>query len=113
MNEYKFRRKVAKLNSRSLCPLALSGALGTLHKAPVDVDFLSEDFRVVHRFFGGERLLVGLIFDECVALEEAGTTIEIQVNVFDVAKLAELLLDVVLVSLLVNGGDEQDPAFDS
>lgn len=63
-----------------LClPLAssLAGSLRPLDETPVDADLLSEYFSVVHRFLGRERLLVGLVLDECVALEEASSTVEI------------------------------------
>ena len=87
-------------------------SLWSFHETPIDVDFLSEDFCSIHCFFGSECLLVCLVFDQSVAFQETGTSIEVQMNVFDVAKLAELFLYVIFMSLFVNGSDEQNPTLD-
>lgn len=53
-----------------------------------------------------------LILDQSVSLEETRSSVQVQVNVLNVSELAELLLDVVLLRLLVNVRDEQDPTLD-
>lgn len=54
-----------------------------------------------------------LVLDQSVSLEETCPPVQIQVDVLDVAELAELLLNVVLLRLLVDVRDEQNPALDS
>lgn len=98
-------------------PATLLGALlrplRALHKAPVDGDCLAEDLGTVQRLLGRQRLLVRLVLDQSVALQEARPSVQVQVDVLNVAKLTELLLDVVLLRLLVDVRDEQNPALDS
>ena len=46
-------------------------------------------------------------------LDETGAPIEVEVQVLDVAKVAEFVVDVVLLRLLVQARDEDDPPLDS
>ncbi len=83
-----------------------------LDKGPFDADVLPEQVRLVKLLFGRQRLFVRLELDEGVTFEKTGSTIQVQVEVLDVAVLGELVVNVVLLRLLVNPGDEEDPAFD-
>lgn len=50
--------------------------------------------------------------EECrTDLEKAGTTVEVEMDVLNLAELGESVVDVLLLRLLVHVGDEQDPAF--
>jgi len=55
---------------------------------------------------------VRLVLDEGIALGEPSASVKVQVDVLNLAVVAELLLDLVLLRFLVDGGDEQDPALD-
>jgi hypothetical protein len=86
--------------------------LWPLHEAPVHRDLLLQNQRVVQRLLGGQRLFERLIFDQGVAFQETGSPVQIQMDVLDVSVVGELFVDVVLLGLLVDRCDEQDPALD-
>lgn len=106
-----------KAGTRSLpLPASLFGPLlrplGSLDETPVDGNRLSENLSSVQSLLGSQRLFVGLEFHQRVSLEESRSSVQIQVDVLDVAEFAELLLDVVLLGLLVDVRDEQNPTLD-
>lgn len=105
-----------KIHTERLLSLSIAGfarALRPFHESPIDVNLLPENVGSIHSFLGSEGLLVRLVLDQSVSLQESGAAVEIHVDVFDVAELAELLLDVIFMGFLVDGGDEQDPSFNS
>jgi len=93
------------------CSTAAATARSCL-KGPVDLDLLPHDrlpIHVVNRTLG---LLLAHELDKRVALDEAGSTVQVEVHVFDVAKVAKLVVDVVLLRLLVQSRDEDNPTLD-
>lgn len=88
--------------SLATSPLRLLDFLWPLHETPVHRNRLVQNGTSIQSVPGRTRLLVRLVLDECVALEEAGAPIQIQVDVLDVAVLAKLLLDVVFLRLFVD-----------
>ena len=47
-----------------------------------------------------------------VALDETGTPIKVQVQILDLTKVSKLVMDVILLSLLMQASDADDPALD-
>eukprot|EP00421_Protoceratium_reticulatum_P004408 CAMPEP_0168364660 /NCGR_PEP_ID=MMETSP0228-20121227/4321_1 /TAXON_ID=133427 /ORGANISM="Protoceratium reticulatum, Strain CCCM 535 (=CCMP 1889)" /LENGTH=187 /DNA_ID=CAMNT_0008377425 /DNA_START=110 /DNA_END=670 /DNA_ORIENTATION=+ len=93
----------------------LSGAAdatGRLGERPMHGQFLLQQHLAIHTLVSGLSLLLRLILDECITLDESCSAVQIEVQVLDVAKLCECLEDVVLLSLLVHAGDDDDPSFD-
>lgn len=88
-----------------LFSLAIAGfarTLWSLHEAPIDVDLLSKDICTVHCFLGCECLLVCLVLNQSVSLQKSGAAVKVQVDVFDITKLAELLLNVVFMCFFMD-----------
>lgn len=65
----------------------LADALAVLDEAPVDLDGLAEEVGAVESFDGVGRLLLRLVLDDGVALEVAGTAVQIQMHVLHVSVL--------------------------
>lgn len=93
-------------------PSLLGPLVWPLDERPVDVDGLAQHVGAVQLLAGCQGLLVGLVLDQGVALKEPCPPVQVEVDVLDLAVLAEPVVDVVLLSLLVDPGHEQDPALD-
>lgn len=100
------------LPSSTATPFRLLDLLRSLHETPINGDRLAHNCASVQRIACSTRLFVRLELDESVTLQESGTSVEIQMHVLDVAELAELVMNVLFLRLLVNGGDKQDPSLD-
>lgn len=104
------------LDTHHPLPASLLGALlrslRPLHEAPVHGDRLAQNLGSVQRLLRRQRLLVCLVLDQCVALEESCSPVQVQVDVLDVAKLTKLLLNVVLLRLFVDVCNKQNPTLD-
>jgi len=70
---------------------------------------LSEEFRSVGLVHRRLRLPLVLVLDERVPLDETRASVEVQVQVLDLAVLREVLVEIVLLRLLVHARDEDDP----
>eukprot|EP00635_Sarcinochrysidales_sp_CCMP3193_P002593 CAMPEP_0118905726 /NCGR_PEP_ID=MMETSP1166-20130328/9590_1 /TAXON_ID=1104430 /ORGANISM="Chrysoreinhardia sp, Strain CCMP3193" /LENGTH=111 /DNA_ID=CAMNT_0006844997 /DNA_START=623 /DNA_END=955 /DNA_ORIENTATION=+ len=66
----------------------------------------------VHVAYGALGLFLFGVLDEGVALDEARPSVEVDVDVLDLAELAELVDDVVFLGLLVDVAHEDDPPLD-
>jgi hypothetical protein len=110
------------------------------HKGKVDVDGLVQELRLVCAVYGSARFLQGRVLDESIALKRASpvsfrklglqtittfrmrgektcldittTSVQVEVEVLDLAVVAKLILQGLLVGLLVHIGDHYDPALD-
>merc|ERR1712156_911178 len=106
---------IMSLDSSLLSPgppsAALLGSLvRTLDKSPVDVDGLAEKVCSIQLLASCQGLLVSLVLDQSVSLEESCPPVQVEVNIFDLSILGEPVVNVVLLSLLVNTSHKQDPA---
>merc|ERR1719295_106784 len=103
------------IDSSLLSPGSASASLlgplvRTLDKSPVDVDGLAEKVCSIQLLASGQGLLVSLVLDQRVSLEESRPPVQVEVNIFDLSILGDPVVNVVLLSLLVNTGHKQDPA---
>merc|ERR1719469_342636 len=81
-----------------------------LAERPLDLQPLLQQDLAIHTLDCLSCLLLGLILDEGIALDEARPAVKVEVQILDVSKLGEGLVDVVLLRLLMDPrGDDHPP----
>ena len=83
----------------------------SLHERPVHRQVLPVQVVTVHGLQRVGGLLQRLVLYQAVALDVAGAAVQVEVDALQLAELPERVQDVLLLGLLVDVGDEQDPAF--
>eukprot|EP00315_Gephyrocapsa_oceanica_P015245 CAMPEP_0185364538 /NCGR_PEP_ID=MMETSP1364-20130426/12459_1 /TAXON_ID=38817 /ORGANISM="Gephyrocapsa oceanica, Strain RCC1303" /LENGTH=201 /DNA_ID=CAMNT_0027965035 /DNA_START=94 /DNA_END=697 /DNA_ORIENTATION=- len=81
-------------------------------EGPVDADGRAHEGGPVHLIDGALRVLLLLVLHQGVALDETGAPVEVEVQVLDVADVAEGVVQVVLGRLLMQVGHKDNPALD-
>lgn len=85
--------------------------LRPFNEAPINGNGLTQYCAAIQCVSGSTGLFVCFIFHQSVALQETGSSVQIQMNVFDVTVFAEFLLYVVLLGFFVNRCHKQNPTF--
>merc|ERR1712223_1011536 len=106
------RIKLVAQNAGETSMTTLALFPGSLHERPLNCNGLAQDVITIQLLFGCQSLLVGLVLHKGVTLQETCPSVQVQVNVLDLAILGELVMDVVLLSLLVDPRHEKNPSLD-
>merc|ERR1719469_922024 len=80
-----------------------------LAERPLDLQPLLQQDLAIHTFDCLGCLLLGLILDEGIALHKARPTVKVEMQILDVSKLGEGLVDIVLLCLLMHPRRDDHP----
>lgn len=86
---------------------------GFFPECPVHKDLFLINFFSIHFFDCVFCLLIVLIFDKSITFGIAGFSVHVEMNAFDLSVFAEGVVNVILLTLFVEIGDNDDPSFDS
>lgn len=83
----------------------------SLHKRPVDFNFLIIDFISIHSFDSSLRLLKLLVLNQRISFGKPWFTIHIKMQTFYLSVLRKSIVNVILQTLLVQTNSYDNPSF--